>query len=79
MFHAPQVVCDLRKKLELEQCVLPAVLQASQSRLKSKNASRWDIFPLTFMHLTDTFIQSMTTMWQLDALVWSEVWSSACS
>ncbi|XP_077054270.1 Fanconi anemia group D2 protein isoform X2 [Siphateles boraxobius] len=35
-----KVVCDLRKKLELEQCVLPAVLQASQSRLKSKNASR---------------------------------------
>ncbi|KAK9529071.1 hypothetical protein VZT92_013188 [Zoarces viviparus] len=33
---AYEVVCDLRKKLELEQCVLPAVLQASQSRIKSK-------------------------------------------
>uniref|UniRef100_A0A671QBV6 FA complementation group D2 n=1 Tax=Sinocyclocheilus anshuiensis TaxID=1608454 RepID=A0A671QBV6_9TELE len=31
-----EVVCDLRKKLELEQCVLPAVLQASQSRMISK-------------------------------------------
>uniref|UniRef100_A0AAQ5YSM8 FA complementation group D2 n=1 Tax=Amphiprion ocellaris TaxID=80972 RepID=A0AAQ5YSM8_AMPOC len=28
---AYEVVCNLRKKLELEQCVLPAVLQASQS------------------------------------------------
>ncbi|RXN03852.1 Fanconi anemia group D2 [Labeo rohita] len=36
---ANEVVCDLRKKLELEQCVLPAVLQASQSRMKSKAAS----------------------------------------
>uniref|UniRef100_A0A672LRP3 Fanconi anemia group D2 protein-like n=1 Tax=Sinocyclocheilus grahami TaxID=75366 RepID=A0A672LRP3_SINGR len=34
-----EVVCDLRKKLELEQCVLPAVLQASQSRMKSKSVS----------------------------------------
>uniref|UniRef100_A0A673HY13 Fanconi anemia group D2 protein-like n=1 Tax=Sinocyclocheilus rhinocerous TaxID=307959 RepID=A0A673HY13_9TELE len=34
-----EVVCDLRKKLELEQCVLPAVLQASQSRMKSKAVS----------------------------------------
>ncbi len=41
-FHAPQVVCSLRKKLELEQCVLPAVLQASQSRMKSKAMSGWD-------------------------------------
>ncbi|XP_043096952.1 Fanconi anemia group D2 protein isoform X2 [Puntigrus tetrazona] len=36
---ANEVVCDLRKKLELEQCVLPAVLQASQSRMKSKAMS----------------------------------------
>ncbi|TRY99785.1 hypothetical protein DNTS_033949 [Danionella cerebrum] len=36
---ADAVVCDLRKKLELEQCVLPAVLQASQSRTKSKSSS----------------------------------------
>ncbi|KAM6927239.1 Fanconi anemia group D2 protein [Xenentodon cancila] len=34
-----EVVCDLRKKLDLEQCVLPPVLQASQSRLKSKAAA----------------------------------------
>ncbi|XP_061583100.1 Fanconi anemia group D2 protein isoform X2 [Cololabis saira] len=34
-----EVVCNLRKKLELEQCVLPPVLQASQSRLKSKGAA----------------------------------------
>nr|XP_055029722.1 Fanconi anemia group D2 protein isoform X2 [Misgurnus anguillicaudatus] len=32
---ANEVVCDLRKKLELEQCVLPAVLQASQSTKKN--------------------------------------------
>ncbi|KAG7283247.1 hypothetical protein CRUP_004989 [Coryphaenoides rupestris] len=31
-----QVVCDLRKKLELELCVLPPVLQASQSRKKGR-------------------------------------------
>uniref|UniRef100_A0A3B5B043 FA complementation group D2 n=1 Tax=Stegastes partitus TaxID=144197 RepID=A0A3B5B043_9TELE len=36
---AYEVVCNLRKKLELEQCVLPAVLQASQSRIKNKAAS----------------------------------------
>ncbi|XP_019736648.1 Fanconi anemia group D2 protein isoform X3 [Hippocampus comes] len=36
---AYEVVCGLRKKLELEQCVLPPVLQASQSRLKSKGAA----------------------------------------
>ncbi|XP_049590739.1 Fanconi anemia group D2 protein [Syngnathus scovelli] len=34
-----EVVCGLRKKLELEQCVLPSVLQASQNRLKSKGAT----------------------------------------
>lgn len=33
-----QVVCNLRKKLELEQCILPPVLQASQSRMKSKGS-----------------------------------------
>ncbi|XP_047439463.1 Fanconi anemia group D2 protein isoform X2 [Mugil cephalus] len=33
-----EVVCNLRKKLELEQCVLPPALQASQSRMKSKSA-----------------------------------------
>ncbi|KAB5584153.1 hypothetical protein PHYPO_G00104140 [Pangasianodon hypophthalmus] len=33
---ANEVVCDLRRKLELEQCVLSSVLQASQSREKSK-------------------------------------------
>uniref|UniRef100_UPI003AAD53E2 Fanconi anemia group D2 protein n=1 Tax=Centroberyx gerrardi TaxID=166262 RepID=UPI003AAD53E2 len=36
---AYEVVCSLRKKLELELCVLPPVLQASQSRLKSKAAA----------------------------------------
>ncbi|XP_028261743.1 Fanconi anemia group D2 protein isoform X2 [Parambassis ranga] len=36
---ANEVVCNLRKKLELEQCVLPPVLQASQSRMKSKGGS----------------------------------------
>nr|XP_054605115.1 Fanconi anemia group D2 protein isoform X1 [Nothobranchius furzeri] len=35
---ANEVVCNLRKKLELEQCVLPPVLQASQIRIKSKGA-----------------------------------------
>lgn len=34
-----EVVCNLRKKLELEQCVLPPVLQASQSRLKNKGGT----------------------------------------
>ncbi|KAF7711634.1 Fanconi anemia group D2 protein isoform X1 [Silurus meridionalis] len=33
---ANEVVCDLRKKLELEQCVLSSALQASQSLEKSK-------------------------------------------
>lgn len=33
---ANEVVCILRKKLELEQCVLSSVLQASQSHDKSK-------------------------------------------
>ncbi len=50
-FHATQVVCDLRKKLELEQCVLPAVLQASQSRMKSKAMSGWDSI-ITYSHLS---------------------------
>ncbi|XP_040889830.1 Fanconi anemia group D2 protein isoform X2 [Toxotes jaculatrix] len=36
---AHEVVNNLRKKLELEQCVLPPVLQASQSRMKSKGAA----------------------------------------
>ncbi|XP_071351317.1 Fanconi anemia group D2 protein isoform X2 [Trachinotus anak] len=36
---AYEVVNNLRKKLELEQCVLPPVLQASQSRIKSKGAA----------------------------------------
>ncbi|XP_036387647.1 Fanconi anemia group D2 protein [Megalops cyprinoides] len=34
-----EVVSDLRKKLELELCVLPPVLQASQNRLKNKGAT----------------------------------------
>ncbi|KAM6980739.1 Fanconi anemia group D2 protein [Aplochiton taeniatus] len=34
-----EVVCDLRRKLELELCVLPSVLQASQSRAKNKGAA----------------------------------------
>lgn len=42
---ANEVVCDLRKKLELEQCVLPAVLQASQSRMKNKTVSRSSSVP----------------------------------
>ncbi|KAM9758802.1 Fanconi anemia group D2 protein isoform 1-T1 [Menidia menidia] len=33
---ANEVVSALRKKLDLEQCVLPPLLQASQSRMKSK-------------------------------------------
>ncbi|XP_077458420.1 Fanconi anemia group D2 protein isoform X3 [Stigmatopora argus] len=36
---AYDVVRELRKKLELEKCVLPPVLQASQSRLKTKGAA----------------------------------------
>ncbi|XP_077948200.1 Fanconi anemia group D2 protein isoform X2 [Gasterosteus aculeatus] len=36
---AYEVVCNLRKKLELEQCVLPLVLQASQSLMKSKGST----------------------------------------
>uniref|UniRef100_A0A3P9NXE1 FA complementation group D2 n=1 Tax=Poecilia reticulata TaxID=8081 RepID=A0A3P9NXE1_POERE len=36
---AHEVVSNLRQKLELEQCVLPPVLQASQNRMKSKSAS----------------------------------------
>uniref|UniRef100_A0A3B4Y196 FA complementation group D2 n=1 Tax=Seriola lalandi dorsalis TaxID=1841481 RepID=A0A3B4Y196_SERLL len=36
---AYEVVNNLRKKLELEQCVLPPVLQASQSRMKSKGGA----------------------------------------
>ncbi|KAM8913890.1 Fanconi anemia group D2 protein isoform 2-T6 [Spinachia spinachia] len=36
---AYEVVRDLRKKLELEQCVLPLVLQASQSLIKSKGSA----------------------------------------
>ncbi|KAK5872378.1 hypothetical protein PBY51_013089 [Eleginops maclovinus] len=36
---AYEVVCSLRKKLELEQCVLPPVLQASQSHMKSKGSA----------------------------------------
>ncbi|XP_035517616.1 Fanconi anemia group D2 protein [Morone saxatilis] len=35
---AYEVVCNLRKKLELEQCILPPVMQASQSRMKSKGS-----------------------------------------
>uniref|UniRef100_A0A8C7G930 FA complementation group D2 n=1 Tax=Oncorhynchus kisutch TaxID=8019 RepID=A0A8C7G930_ONCKI len=37
---ALEVVCDLRKKLELELCVLPPVLQASQSRMKTSSSSQ---------------------------------------
>ncbi|XP_049448967.1 Fanconi anemia group D2 protein [Epinephelus fuscoguttatus] len=36
---AYEVVCHLRKKLELEQCVLPPGLQASQNLLKSKGSA----------------------------------------
>uniref|UniRef100_A0A8C7V753 FA complementation group D2 n=1 Tax=Oncorhynchus mykiss TaxID=8022 RepID=A0A8C7V753_ONCMY len=36
---ALEVVCDLRKKLELELCVLHPVLHASQSRMKSKGTT----------------------------------------
>uniref|UniRef100_A0A667XEY6 FA complementation group D2 n=1 Tax=Myripristis murdjan TaxID=586833 RepID=A0A667XEY6_9TELE len=36
---ANEVVCDLHKKLELEMCVLPPVLHASHSRMKSKGAA----------------------------------------
>lgn len=37
-----QVVCNLRQKLELEQCVLPPVLQASKSHTKSTGLVKWD-------------------------------------
>uniref|UniRef100_A0A3B3UF77 FA complementation group D2 n=1 Tax=Poecilia latipinna TaxID=48699 RepID=A0A3B3UF77_9TELE len=36
--NAHEVVSNLRQKLELEQCVLPPVLQASQIRMKSKSS-----------------------------------------
>ncbi|KAM4587248.1 Fanconi anemia group D2 protein isoform 2-T2 [Odontesthes bonariensis] len=36
---ACEVVSNLRKKLDLEQCVLPPALQASQSRMRSKGAA----------------------------------------
>ncbi|KAM9361725.1 Fanconi anemia group D2 protein [Symphorus nematophorus] len=36
---AYEVVCNLRKKLELEQCIIPPVLQASQSLMKSKGSA----------------------------------------
>uniref|UniRef100_A0A3B5REF4 FA complementation group D2 n=1 Tax=Xiphophorus maculatus TaxID=8083 RepID=A0A3B5REF4_XIPMA len=36
--NAYEVVSNLRQKLELEQCVLPPVLQASQIRMKSKSS-----------------------------------------
>ncbi|KAM7006851.1 Fanconi anemia group D2 protein [Tautogolabrus adspersus] len=35
---ACEVVCNLRQKLELEQCILPPVLQTSQSRMKGKGS-----------------------------------------
>uniref|UniRef100_A0A3B3BXK2 FA complementation group D2 n=1 Tax=Oryzias melastigma TaxID=30732 RepID=A0A3B3BXK2_ORYME len=34
-----EVVCNLRRNLELEQCVLPPVIQASQTLLKTKRAA----------------------------------------
>uniref|UniRef100_A0A8C4HM63 FA complementation group D2 n=1 Tax=Dicentrarchus labrax TaxID=13489 RepID=A0A8C4HM63_DICLA len=37
---AYEVVCNLRKKLELEQCILPPVMQASQSRIKTAGSSQ---------------------------------------
>ncbi|XP_061543454.1 Fanconi anemia group D2 protein isoform X1 [Phycodurus eques] len=37
--NAYEVVCGLRKKLELEQCVLPPVMQASQNRLSKGSAA----------------------------------------
>uniref|UniRef100_A0A3B3Y3L7 FA complementation group D2 n=1 Tax=Poecilia mexicana TaxID=48701 RepID=A0A3B3Y3L7_9TELE len=37
--NAHEVVSNLRQKLELEQCVLPPVLQASQIRMKSKSSA----------------------------------------
>ncbi|XP_070814866.1 Fanconi anemia group D2 protein [Chaetodon trifascialis] len=36
---AYEVVCSLRKKLDLEQCVLPPVLQTSQSHVTSKGSA----------------------------------------
>ncbi|XP_070758514.1 Fanconi anemia group D2 protein [Enoplosus armatus] len=44
---AYEVVCNLRKKLELEQCILPPVLQASQSRMKSKGSAASGSTPAT--------------------------------
>uniref|UniRef100_A0A669B6X7 FA complementation group D2 n=1 Tax=Oreochromis niloticus TaxID=8128 RepID=A0A669B6X7_ORENI len=43
---AYEVVCNLRKKLELEQCVLPPVLQASQSRMNTAAGSSQDSISL---------------------------------
>ncbi|KAM3877832.1 Fanconi anemia group D2 protein [Diretmus argenteus] len=40
-----EVVCSLRKKLELELCVLPPVLQASQSRMRSRVAAESSVTP----------------------------------
>uniref|UniRef100_A0A667XEQ8 FA complementation group D2 n=1 Tax=Myripristis murdjan TaxID=586833 RepID=A0A667XEQ8_9TELE len=37
---ANEVVCDLHKKLELEMCVLPPVLHASHSRMKTAGSSQ---------------------------------------
>uniref|UniRef100_A0A8C1Z2Y1 FA complementation group D2 n=1 Tax=Cyprinus carpio TaxID=7962 RepID=A0A8C1Z2Y1_CYPCA len=56
---ANEVVCDLRKKLELEQCVLPAVLQASQSQF----------FLLFLFHLLTLICPSQTNMTDSVALV----------
>ncbi|XP_076603581.1 Fanconi anemia group D2 protein [Chaetodon auriga] len=36
---AYEVVCNLRKKLDLEQCILPPVLQTSQSHVTSKGSA----------------------------------------
>lgn len=54
-----QVVSNLRKKLELEQCVLPPVLQASQSRMKSKSAAGWEATSQYQKHL---FVQTLFSL-----------------
>ncbi|XP_061689919.1 Fanconi anemia group D2 protein isoform X2 [Syngnathoides biaculeatus] len=44
---AYEVVSSLRKKLELEDCVLPPVMQASQSRLKSRGSTTFNLTTAT--------------------------------
>uniref|UniRef100_A0A8C1GL33 FA complementation group D2 n=1 Tax=Cyprinus carpio TaxID=7962 RepID=A0A8C1GL33_CYPCA len=60
---ANEVVCDLRKKLELEQCVLPAVLQASQSRMKSKTNKKFVALVLEVIKSAIRFQKTISEAW----------------